>query len=207
MNKYRLTSWIAFPIGITKSYPIIGPNISWAVHRTLPWHHDYKMLSALFALCEGNPLVSGGFLSQRPVMQKFDVLYDVSHGKLLNKRSSYPWFETPWCPLHCNISKRYFTTQWTLSNYHPQIVHMVAAFLFFLFFAFFDFCTCLFYSCHSGSFQWQWSYLEEYEKISMFNYEITISLHHYLKTIMILTDDWMFCIWFIMNGWDWVSTN
>ena len=38
------------------------------------WHHqkDYTFL-ALLALCEGNPSVTGGFPSQRPVTRSFDV--------------------------------------------------------------------------------------------------------------------------------------
>ena len=42
------------------------------------WHHDMEMLSTLLALCEGNPPVIGGFPSQGPVMQTFDVSFAVS---------------------------------------------------------------------------------------------------------------------------------
>ena len=37
-----------------------------------------ETFSALLALCEGNPPVTGGFPSQRPVTWSFDVLFDVS---------------------------------------------------------------------------------------------------------------------------------
>ena len=47
--------------------------------------HQFKIFSALLALCEGNPsVVTGGFPSQRPVTRSFDVFFD----QRLNKRSS-----------------------------------------------------------------------------------------------------------------------
>ena len=33
--------------------------------------------SALLAVCEGSPPVTRGFSSQRPVMQSFDIFFDV----------------------------------------------------------------------------------------------------------------------------------
>ena len=63
------------------------------------WHHQMETFSTLLALYQGNPPVTGGFPSQRPVMQSFDVSFDVR----LNKRLSKPWrcwrFEMPWCSL------------------------------------------------------------------------------------------------------------
>ena len=43
------------------------------------------MFSVLLALCEGKPLVTGGFLSQRPVVGSFDVLFDLPLNKWLSK--------------------------------------------------------------------------------------------------------------------------
>ena len=37
------------------------------------------------AICEGNPPVAGGFQSQRPVTQSFDILYDLRLNKRLRK--------------------------------------------------------------------------------------------------------------------------
>ena len=37
------------------------------------WRHQMKTFFALPALCEGNPPVTGGFPSQRPVTRSFDV--------------------------------------------------------------------------------------------------------------------------------------
>ena len=36
-----------------------------------------QIFPALLALCEGNPPVTGGFLSQRPVTRSFDVFFDL----------------------------------------------------------------------------------------------------------------------------------
>ena len=62
-----------------------------------------ETFSALLALCEGNPLVTGGF--QRPVMRRsFDGFFDLRLNKRLNKQSRHRWFETPSRSLwrHCN---------------------------------------------------------------------------------------------------------
>ena len=50
-----------------------------------------KTFSALLTLCEGNPPVTGGFPSQRPVMPSFDIFIELR----LNERSRSRWFETP----------------------------------------------------------------------------------------------------------------
>ena len=36
-----------------------------------------ESISVLLALCEGNPQVTGGFPSQRPVTRSFDVFFDL----------------------------------------------------------------------------------------------------------------------------------
>ena len=66
------------------------------------WRHQMETFSALLALCEGNPLVTGGF--QRPVMRSFDGFFDLRLNKRLNKQSKHRWFETPSRSLwrHCN---------------------------------------------------------------------------------------------------------
>ena len=46
-------------------------------HGKAWWRHQLKPFSALFALCEGNPLVTAGFPSQRPVAASFDVFFDL----------------------------------------------------------------------------------------------------------------------------------
>ena len=54
--------------------------------------------------CEGNPPVTGGFPSQRPVKRSFDVFFDPRLNKRISKQSRRRRFETSsyslWC--HCN---------------------------------------------------------------------------------------------------------
>ena len=63
------------------------------------WRHDdvikWKHFSALLALCEGNPLVTDEFPSQRPLTRSFDVFFDLRLNKRLSKHSRRRWFETP----------------------------------------------------------------------------------------------------------------
>ena len=78
-----------------------------------PWcRHRMETFAALLAHCEGNPPVSGGFPSQRPVTRSFDVFSDLRLNKRLSKQSRHRWFETPLRSLwrHCNdwFRKRLF---------------------------------------------------------------------------------------------------
>ena len=77
---------------------------STVMELTTWWRHQMEIFSALLALCEGNPPVTGGFPSQRPVAQSVDVFLDVHLNKRLRKQSKWWWFETPWRSLwrHCN---------------------------------------------------------------------------------------------------------
>ena len=74
------------------------PGSSWR-------RNQMETFSALLALCEGNPPVTGGLPSQRPVMRSFDVFFDLRLNKRLNKKSRRRWFEKPWRSLwhHCNV--------------------------------------------------------------------------------------------------------
>ena len=63
------------------------------------WHYHMETLSALLALCEGNPPITGGFPPQRAGNAGFGDFFDVSQNKQLTKHSSRRWFETPWCSL------------------------------------------------------------------------------------------------------------
>ena len=73
--------------------------------------------SALLAICEGNPPVTGGFPPQMPVARSFDVFFDLCLNKWLRKQSRRRRFETPWRSLwrHCNecVSLRDYLS-------HPQ---------------------------------------------------------------------------------------
>ena len=58
------------------------------------WRHQIEIFSALLALCEGNPPVTGGFPSQNPVTRSLDVCFDLCLNKWLSKQSRRRWFET-----------------------------------------------------------------------------------------------------------------
>ena len=68
------------------------------------WRHHMETFSALLALCEGNPPVTGRFPSPRPVTPRFNAFFDLHLNKRLRKQSKRRWFETPFCSLwcHCN---------------------------------------------------------------------------------------------------------
>ena len=78
------------------------------------WRHQIETFSALLTLCEWNPPVTGGFLSQRPVKRNFEIIFDLRMNKRFSKQSRGQWFETPsrslW--LHCNAGPG-----WKLSHY------------------------------------------------------------------------------------------
>ena len=84
------------------------------------WRYQMKAFSALLALCEGNPPVTGRFPSQRPVTRSFDMSFDLHLNKRLSKDSRCRWFETPSRSIwrHCNnviscrIGPCYNETRW-----------------------------------------------------------------------------------------------
>ena len=79
-------------VSITLTFSVDSYNpfnhISW-------WRHQMETFSPLLTLCEGNRSVTGGFPSQRPVTQSFDVFFDQRLNKRLSKQSRRSWFETP----------------------------------------------------------------------------------------------------------------
>ena len=66
------------------------------------WRHQIEAFSVLLVLCEGNPPVTGGLPSQRPVTRSFDVFFSLN--KRQSKQSRRLWFDTPSRSLrrHCN---------------------------------------------------------------------------------------------------------
>ena len=58
------------------------------------WRHQMETFSALLALGEGNPPVTGGFPSQRPVTRSFGVFFDLRLNKRVSKQSRRWWVET-----------------------------------------------------------------------------------------------------------------
>ena len=68
------------------------------------WRHLLETFSMLLALCEGKPPVTGGFPSQRPARQSFDVFFDLNLNKRLSKQSRRWWLvDTPSVCRHCNV--------------------------------------------------------------------------------------------------------
>ena len=51
------------------------------------WRHQMETFSASLALCKGNPPVTGGFTSQKPVTRSFDVFFDLYLNERLSKQS------------------------------------------------------------------------------------------------------------------------
>ena len=81
-------------------YPYDDNRPQWVKSESkhpVTWKHDMKMVSSLLALCEGNPVVTGGFPPKQPLIQSlsFDVFFVVGL-KLLNKQSTCQWVEMPW---------------------------------------------------------------------------------------------------------------
>ena len=99
----RLSCYYEFPYLSHKVISYFHPSLAYFIgfHRTLNlildwsnvitptwWGLDMEMFSTLLALCEGNPPVTGRFPSQRANNMRFEVYFDVSHNKLLNKQFS-----------------------------------------------------------------------------------------------------------------------
>ena len=82
-----------------------------------------ETLSALLALCEGNPLVTGGFLQKGPVMHKVLHFFIVSMNKLLNKQLSWWWFETP--TYHINQTDWLHSPMDCTCKYSPTIAYIL----------------------------------------------------------------------------------
>ena len=75
-------------------------KISW-------WCYQMETFSVLLSLCEGNPPVTGGLPSQRPMTRSFDVSFNLRQKKRLSKQSRRRWFETPSSSLwrYCNVNE------------------------------------------------------------------------------------------------------
>ena len=63
------------------------------------WWSSYGNIFLVTGPLWGEPPVTGGFPSQRPVSRSFDVLFDVRLNIWLRKQSICRWFVTPWCLL------------------------------------------------------------------------------------------------------------
>ena len=80
--------------------------------------HQMETFSALLTICVGNPSVTGGFPSQRPVTRSFDVSFELCLNKWLSKQWRRRWFKTPSRLLWRHFKERNRTqikTQWDMS--------------------------------------------------------------------------------------------
>ena len=95
MNPYQLQYW-----------HILALKLRCVHDDIIKW----KRFSELLAICMGHLLVTGEFPAQRPVMQSFDVFFDLCLNKQLSKQLWGWWFEMPLHPLwhHCNDLKPQF---------------------------------------------------------------------------------------------------
>ena len=59
------------------------------------WRHQMEIISALLALCVGNSPVTGEFPTQKPMMQSFDVFFDLRLNKRLSKQLRCELLEMP----------------------------------------------------------------------------------------------------------------
>ena len=75
--------WKLFP-----HFPDKGMVIEWRYGILSSWRHQMETFSALLAICAGNSPTTGEFSAQRPVMQSFDVFFDLRLNKRLSKQSS-----------------------------------------------------------------------------------------------------------------------
>ena len=79
-----------------------------------------ETFSALLAFCAGNSSVTGEFPAQRPVMQSFDVFFDLRQNKRLSKQSWGWWFKTLSRPLW-----RHRNDKFVLNNHDQTIISLL----------------------------------------------------------------------------------
>ena len=99
----KLVPWTSYIFWATIAIEVVVESILW-YHSFSWWCHQTETFPALLAFSEGNPPVTGGFSSQRPVTHCFDVFFDLCLKDRLGKQSRRRWFDTPchwlWC--QCN---------------------------------------------------------------------------------------------------------
>ena len=78
--------------------------------KYIRWRHDTVRFSAL---CEGNPSVTIGFLSQKAVTRSFDTFVVVSFKYFWNKSPSGQWLQTPRRSGGVSVMKSYICNELT----------------------------------------------------------------------------------------------
>ena len=92
MHKIRALScfilvryWPGLPFNLT-ALPRL-PMVRTATRKNMAWwRHQMETFSALLALCEGKPPVTGGFPSQRPATGSFNIFFHLRLTKRLSKQ-------------------------------------------------------------------------------------------------------------------------
>ena len=74
-TKVRYMFWVGVTSQEMNGYTIRHTMRSRDFYIAVWWRHQMETFSALLALCEGNPAVTGGFPSQRSVTRSFDVFF------------------------------------------------------------------------------------------------------------------------------------
>ena len=114
----NITSFVALGqeyCGVNSIPLLLMPWILMLPTHKQPWYwackmmtiHQIEIFSALLAICVGNSPVTGEFPTQRPVMQSFDVYFDLCLNKRWSRQLEGRWVETPSRPLwhHCDEDK------------------------------------------------------------------------------------------------------
>ena len=101
-----------------------------------PWWR-YETFSALLAICAEISLVTGEFLSQRPVTRNFDVFFDLRLNIRLSKHSRGWWLETPsyslwrhsnvWHVIRCSLKR-----EWNINCFFEELCTRCAQYCVFL---------------------------------------------------------------------------
>ena len=110
---------------------IIIASIPW-------WRHQMEPFSALLA----HPPVTGGFLSQRPLMWSYDTFFNLRLDKQLSKQSRRRWFETLLRSLWCH------STAIEVCAYLSGVVHAHSALVIFFWRVHLTLCSGLIRLCN-----------------------------------------------------------
>ena len=74
---------------------MLGLKLNHDSKRGLWWHHDMTTISALLTTCEGNPLITKWFFSQKASNEELGC-FDFFCNKPMNRHSSRQWFMSIW---------------------------------------------------------------------------------------------------------------
>ena len=98
-RNHQSSAPLAFPHGMYR-WPVnsLAHRANNTENVSIWWPHH------ILALYEGNPPVTGGFASQKTVTWSFDVAFDVSLNKLLNKYTRGRGIQMSWSSRNCYVT-------------------------------------------------------------------------------------------------------